>query len=187
MLIVPSSDSRKRMTKLPIPPLQNTSPVLHGNTSLDPKSHFQSILRSQLLWFQVSPVTWGFCLALGKQLQELFWKRFPASGKSTFWSIYPVLCLVAQSYRTLYNLMDCSPPGSSVLGMSQTRTLEWVAMPSSRGSSQPRDRTQVSHIEGGFFTVWATREALEVSYLFEIEVLHSHTHKNTFILFRCIF
>ena len=39
------------------------------------------------------------------------------------------------------------------------RILEWVAMPSSRGSSQPRDWTQVSHIAGGFFTDWATREA----------------------------
>ena len=41
----------------------------------------------------------------------------------------------------------------------QARILEWVAMPSSGGSSQPRDRTQVSHIAGGFFTIWATREA----------------------------
>ena len=55
--------------------------------------------------------------------------------------------------------MDYSPPGSSVHGILQTRILEWVVMPSSRGSSQPRDRTQVSHIAGGFFTVWATREA----------------------------
>jgi len=39
----------------------------------------------------------------------------------------------------------------------QARILEWVAMPSSRGSSQPRDRTQVSCIAGGFFTVWVTR------------------------------
>ena len=90
---------------------------------------------------------------------------------------YPVLCLVAQSYLTLYNLMDCSPSGSSVHGVSQARILEWVAMPSSRGSSQPRDQTQVSHIEGRFIPVRAPREVLEVSYLFEIEVLHSHTDK----------
>ena len=38
--------------------------------------------------------------------------------------------------------MDCSPPGASVHGILQARILEWVAMPSSRGSSQPRDRTQ---------------------------------------------
>ena len=39
--------------------------------------------------------------------------------------------------------------------------LEWVAFPFSRGSSQPRDQTQVSCIAGGFFTSWATREAQE--------------------------
>ena len=49
------------------------------------------------------------------------------------------LCLVAQSCPTLFNHMDCSPPGSSVHGIFLARILEWVAMPSSRGSSQPRE------------------------------------------------
>ena len=44
------------------------------------------------------------------------------------------------------------------MGFLQAGRLEWVAMLSSRGSSQPRDRTEVSCIVGGFFTVWATRE-----------------------------
>ena len=44
------------------------------------------------------------------------------------------------------------------MGILQARILEWVAMPSSRGSSHLRDRTQVSHIAGRFFTVWATRK-----------------------------
>ena len=64
-----------------------------------------------------------------------------------------VLCLVAQLCPILCDSMDCSLPGSSVNGILQARTLEWVAMPSSRGSSQPRDRTQVSHIAGRLFTV----------------------------------
>ena len=54
--------------------------------------------------------------------------------------------------------MDCSPPGSSVHGIFQARLLEWAAI-SSRGSSQPRDRTQVSLIADRRFTIWATREA----------------------------
>ena len=54
--------------------------------------------------------------------------------------------------------MDCSLPGSSVHGISQARVLEWFAISFSRGSSWPRDRTQVSHIVGRRFTVWATRE-----------------------------
>ena len=53
--------------------------------------------------------------------------------------------------------MDCSLPGSSVHGIFQARILEWVAISFSR-SSRPRDQTQVSHIAGRRFTVWATRE-----------------------------
>ena len=48
------------------------------------------------------------------------------------------------------------------MGILQARILEWVAVPSSRGSSQPRDQTQVFHIAGRYFTDWATREAREV-------------------------
>ena len=54
--------------------------------------------------------------------------------------------------------MDCSPPGSSVHGISQTNILEWVASSFPRGSSQPKDQTQVSSTAGGFFTNWASRE-----------------------------
>ena len=51
-----------------------------------------------------------------------------------------------QSCPTLFDPMDCSPPGSSAHGILQAKILEWVAMPSSRGSSQPRDRTSVSYV-----------------------------------------
>ena len=57
--------------------------------------------------------------------------------------------------------MHCSLPGSSVRGIYQARILEWVAVPFSRRSSQPRNQTRVSFIAGGFFTSWATREALD--------------------------
>ena len=49
-----------------------------------------------------------------------------------------MLCLLTQLCLTLCDPMDCSPPGSSVHGIFQERILEWVAMPSSRESSQPR-------------------------------------------------
>ena len=52
----------------------------------------------------------------------------------------------------LCDRMDCSLPGSSVHGILQMRILEWVVIPLSRGFSQPRDRTQISPIAGGFFT-----------------------------------
>ena len=60
---------------------------------------------------------------------------------------------VAQSCPTLCDPMDCSPPGSSVHGIPQARIPEWGAIPFSRGSSQPKDRTHVSGIAGEFFTV----------------------------------
>ena len=55
--------------------------------------------------------------------------------------------------------MDCSLPGSSIHGILQPRILEWVAIPFSRGSFQPKDQTQVSRIVEIFFTIWATWEA----------------------------
>ena len=63
---------------------------------------------------------------------------------------------VAQLCLTL-----CNPMAYTVHGILQARILEWVAFPFSRGSSQPRNWTQVSCIVGGFFTSWATREAQE--------------------------
>ena len=57
--------------------------------------------------------------------------------------------------------MKCNPLGSPVYGISQARILEWVAMPSSRGTSRPRDRTRVSHTESWFFTCWALWEAID--------------------------
>ena len=61
---------------------------------------------------------------------------------------------VAQSGLTL-----CDPMDYTLHGILQARILEWVAVPLSRGSSQPRDWTQVSGTAGGFFIIWATREA----------------------------
>ena len=68
-----------------------------------------------------------------------------------------------QSCPTVCNHMDCSSPGSSVHVILQARILKCVATPSSKGSSSPRDWTQVSCIADGFFIVWATRKAFSVS------------------------
>ena len=77
-------------------------------------------------------------------------------GLSICWLV-PETCEVnvklAQSCLTSCDSMDCKLPGSSVHRILQARILEWVAFPFSRRSSQPRDRTQVSHITGGFFTM----------------------------------
>ena len=75
----------------------------------------------------------------------------------------------AETVSTLlwkWKLLSCvwlfvTPMDYTVHGILKATILEWVAFPFSRGSSQLRDQTQVSHIAGGFFTSWATGEALE--------------------------
>ena len=65
------------------------------------------------------------------------------------------VCVYAQALshvRLFRDPMDCSSPGSSVHGILQAGILEWVAIPFSRGSSQPRDQIQVSCNAGRFFT-----------------------------------
>ena len=82
------------------------------------------------------------------------------SSHSVFWGTWSFLWLgsfccsysVSKSCPTLCNPMDCSPPGSSVHGISQAKILEWVAVFFSRGSSRTRAWTCVSYIVGGFFT-----------------------------------
>ena len=64
-----------------------------------------------------------------------------------------VLCLVAQSCPTLCDPMTVAHQAPLSMEFFQARLLEWVAIPSSRGSSQPRDRTQVSSIAGKLFTI----------------------------------
>ena len=63
-------------------------------------------------------------------------------------------CSVAQSRPTLCEPVGCGTPGFSVHGILQSRILEWVAMPSFRGSSQPRDRTHTSYVS------WIGRQVL---------------------------
>ena len=98
---------------------------------------------------------------IGKISRRRKWQPTPvflpekSHGQRRLW----VFAQSLQLYLTLCDPMECSPPGSSVSWLLQARILEWVAIPFSRGSSQPRDWTQVSHIAGRFSTVWATREA----------------------------
>ena len=93
----------------------------------------------QSLWKTV----WRFLKKLGRK--PPYDLAIPLTG------MYPEM-KVAQSYPALCNPKDYSQPGSPVYGIFQARVLEWIPMPSSRGSFQPRDRTQVSHIAGRFFT-----------------------------------
>ena len=99
----------------------------------------------------------GAVLQLGDNLSK-------GLGHSRFRSTFVAVCSAQslQSCPALCHPMGSSLPGSSVHGICQARILEWIAMPSSRGSSWPRDQTCVSMspaLGGGFFTTSATWEA----------------------------
>ena len=114
-------------------------------------------------------VAWGW--GMGREHRRwpltewnFFLQWWEYSETRQWWELHcSVLCTVLSRSAMSNSLWPhgCSPPGSLSLGILQARILEWVAMPSSRGSSQPRDRTQVSRTAGGFFTDWASREAQE--------------------------
>ena len=89
-----------------------------------------------------------------------------SSSAWLFWDSSTLLlcvcvCVHTQSLQlcpTLCNPMDCSPSGSSDHGTLQARTLEWVAVPSSRGSSRPRDSTRVSYFLAGSLPLAPSRK-----------------------------
>ena len=94
----------------------------------------------------------------GHELPPLVWCDHEAAEENgmaeAFCLFFTFFLKVAQSRPTL-----CDPRDYTVHGILKATILEWVAFPFSRGSSQPREWTQVSHNAGGFFTRRATREA----------------------------
>ena len=88
--------------------------------------------------------------------------RLQILGVPLIWRIICCCCcVVTRSCLTLWELMDCSPPGSSVHGTAQARILEWVAVSFSRGSSQFRDQTHLPCIGRWIPNYWVTWEAMK--------------------------
>ena len=103
-----------------------------------PQSH-----QNHVEW-EMKSVPMGSC---GKKGKDVLGRSKLEQPRGISWEIgidICAVCLVAQSCPTLCDPMDCSLPGSSIPGIPQARILEWVVIPSSRGSSHPRDGTQVS-------------------------------------------
>ena len=93
-------------------------------------------------------------------LKNFFKRRNLAVLPTVSWILTYIQRTVIFFWKSLSHVRTlCDPMDYVVRGILQARILEWVAVPFSRGSSQPRDQTQVSHIAGGFFTSWATRES----------------------------
>ena len=111
--------------------------------------------------------TISFRFFKGFHSEELFWKRLAlcfsreAGRRRDCTCVCVCVCVRVRSWLFVTPwTAACQAPLS--MGIFQARILEWIAMPSSRGSSKPRDRTQVSHFAGNF-TNWATREAFVYS------------------------
>ena len=86
-------------------------------------------------------------------------------SKAYIWCCHCHFCvLVAQLCPSPCDPLGCSLPEFSVHGILQAKILEWVAISFSRGSSQPRDWTQVSCIAGRFFTIWVIRSINTIWY-----------------------
>ena len=158
----------KLKTKLPIQ-------ILYTNLALLISSKF-SISLSLFLW---TPATLP-SLSAPPFLHPFHFRAFAVStpgwtncssqAKSSL--LFVFISEVAQSCLTLCDPMDCSLSGSPLHGIFQARGLEWIAISFSRGSSQPRNRMQVSCIAGTHFTIWANKALLEKShaYLFISEI-----------------
>ena len=118
-----------------------------------PCSQFQFLV-GILKWNKINPcrnympMVWRFCRIYVKKATEA---KLPAYMPSCFSCV--------QLFATPWTVPLQAPLSMRIL---QARILKWIAMPSSRVSSQPEDWTQVSCIAGRFFTIWATREALHI-------------------------
>ena len=140
--------------------------------SISPSKEYSGLISFRIDWFDL--------LAVQGTLKSLLWVIYKHSiiMLYTWWSVSvkwsesvsqscPTLCnyfkasLVAQKAKNLP--MGCSPLVSTGYGIFHTRILEWVDVSFSRGSSQPRDWTQVYSTAGRFFTDWATKEACWMS------------------------
>ena len=94
-----------------------------------------------------------------------FWTSQPEELLGSKGLLFKLCCVCvsrSQSCLTCCKPMDCSPPGYTIHAILLAIKLEKVAIPFPRVSSRPRDWPWVSCIAGGFFTIWATREALKL-------------------------
>ena len=105
-------------------------------------------------------------------------------GNKDFLKIEVCVCVLSHfSHVCLFcDPVDCSPPGSSVHGILQARILEWGAMPPSRGSSWPRDRTHVSYVSCTGRRIFATSATWEAQLIFSVVLISAEPQSDLVIL-----
>ena len=119
--------------------------------------HLKSILLVSLKYIKVLTIITIFFFRSPGLNSSYSWKLYPST------SVSPLPLPLKSNIKYCHSFVsdsfqprDCSLPGSSVHGIFQAVGLEWIVISFSKGSSQPRDRTRVSCIVDGFFTVWNT-------------------------------
>ena len=154
-------------------PTQYTCLIQSENDPQDPRSHslyprYKSGLRTLVQhWFSLELASCSNSVSHSNKLYfplilSHVWKFFsnPHPDHNTSSFLVTKWSEVAQAWPTLCDPMDCSPPGSSIHAIFRARVLEDVAISFSRGSSWPRDWTQVFCIAGRCFSIRAIREDL---------------------------
>jgi len=119
-----------------------TKSLALGNTTSVPPGDFNIIQDSSSIWFKSLLARSPEIKPASSPTLPKLCPILPNMHLQDFLSVR--LCVHAQSFLTLRDPTDCSPPGSSVHGIFQARILEWVAISSSRGPSQPRKQTYLS-------------------------------------------
>ena len=125
-VLIPPAPSLQGCLGLALSPSQGTRLLIPSFLSMTPSNHLQYLILPPA----PSLCTWG--------KEHYYWPQILP------WKKKKVKVLVAQSCPTPCDPIEYSPPGSSIHGIIQTRLLQWVAIPFSRGSSRPRDWTRVS-------------------------------------------
>ena len=152
------------MGKTPTILPRESTPFVHANEYREPvlPSKIRCSLRK--LGFTLTELPWSW---EQREAIPIFILSVPLSKR---WKKYIFILWIQKSASVSHSVVS----GSLRLpGIFQARILEWVAIPFSRGSSQPRDWTQVSCIAGRFFTIWATREALYAFRKVKVKVVQS--------------
>ena len=124
-----------------------------GNAYREALSGFYHIYHPDSISFYSRLHPWRGFWKWGRQAEGTLQYKVYLKVSTAYGNAWSKCVKVAQSCLTL-----CKPMDYTVHGILQARTLEWVTFPFSRGSSQPRGQTQVSHIAGRFFISWATRK-----------------------------
>ena len=144
--------------------------ALLRTTNLDDRSKFSKLKEKEGQWSWQLLSEQKCCQDRLRKIEErpsnsLVWKEKMKyySFNAVWWKYICIskCCAVLSHvwlFATPWTITRQAPPS---MGILWARILEWFAMPSSRGSSKPRNQTQVSRTAGGFFTVWATRKAQE--------------------------